>query len=460
MTQRKVVILDGAPAREESLERMLASLIDEVERGGAEVQVIAPRDFRLDYCKGCFGCWLETPGSCVEDEAGSEILGAIVRCDELILFTPVSFGGYSSGLKLVVDHFVSFTLPFFGTYHGETHHPPRYPRFPRLVGVGVLNEPSDESARIFRALVGRNALNFHAPSHAAELVLRNDPPESLRERFRALLARNEELPVGDAVTSLLPPPGPEGAGAHAPGSRRALLIVGSPKAKKPSTSGVLGGYLMKRLEESGWRTESLTLRLRTFGGQRLPALFDAVDAADLVVVAFPLYIDALPYLVTRALERIAEHRRDVPPAHPQSFVAIANNGFPEAFQNAPALAICRRFAAQSGFAWAGALALGAGEALSSGRPLTPHPKGGRPPVGHVMKALDLAGEALAAGRPVPEGSVRLIAANPIPLMPFAAWRWIFVQGGEQGWRREAATHGVTPEEMLKRPYQITGPTLA
>lgn len=41
-------------------------------------------------------------------------------------------------------------------------------------------------------------------------------------------------------------------------------------------------------------------------------------------------------------------------------VGIVNSGFPEAFHNDTALAILRRFAAETGFQWAGGLALGGG----------------------------------------------------------------------------------------------------
>lgn len=453
MSQRKVVILDGAPAPDARLEHMRAVLIEELVCDGADVRVIAPREFRLTYCKGCFGCWLETPGMCVEDEAGHELLGAIARSDALVLFTPVSFGGYASPMKLLVDHFASFVLPFFGTYRGETHHRPRYARFPRIVGVGVLPEPIEESARIFKAVVGRNAINFHAPSHAAEVVLGTDRPEALRERFRALLSRRDALPLGGAFTSLFPAPDRDHAGIDAVGGRRALLIVGSPKARKPSTSGVLGSHLLKCLDGHGWQTESVTLRARTLDERRRPALLAAVDRADLLVLAFPLYIDALPYLVTRALELVAAHRRASPPSRPQRFVAIANNGFPEAYQNAAALAICRRFAAESGMTWAGGLAMGAGEALSSGRPLTAQPASGYPPVGHVIKALDLAAKALSDGRAVPGEAVKRIASSPIPVAPFGTWKWIFSRAADTGWRRQAAAHGVSSERMLERPFE-------
>jgi hypothetical protein len=89
-----------------------------------------------------------------------------------------------------------------------------------------------------------------------------------------------------------------------------------------------------------------------------------VDAADIVILAFPLYVDGLPYLVTQAFEQIAAHRANETDVWLPLFLAIANCGFPEAAHNATALAICRQFADKAGFAWAGGLALGEGGAIS------------------------------------------------------------------------------------------------
>ncbi len=117
-----------------------------------------------------------------------------------------------------------------------------------------------------------------------------------------------------------------------------------------------------------------------------------------------------------------------------------NCGFPEASQNRTALAICRRFAAEAGFEWAGGLALGMGEAIG-GRPLKE--AGGM--VRRIVKALDLAGDALALGHPIPEEAVRLMAK---PLVP----RWLYILMGNRGWKKRAANHGTT-DALNARPHE-------
>ncbi len=223
------------------------------------------------------------------------------------------------------------------------------------------------------------------------------------------------------------------------GRPRTLLLVGS--AKKPrSTSESLGSYLMARLAETGYETESLSVHGSHRSRDSLETLLDAVDHCDLLVLAFPLYIDSLPALVTRTLELIASRRSRRDRDSRQRLVAIVNNGFPEAEQNAVALRICRRFASETGFDWAGGLALGGGEAIN-GRPLTDV----RGMARNAIASLDLAADALAAGEPIPDRAVRLMA-KPI------IWSRIYTWLGTRGWRRRAATHGVA-DRLDDRPYQ-------
>ena len=450
MPEKKVVILDGSGSGDKDLSPVVSVLSHALQADSAQVEAFPLREMKLAHCLGCFDCWVKTPGMCVEADAGREIAKAVVRSDVTVFFTPVTFGGYSPELKKMVDRLVQIASPFFQMDHGEVHHPPRYSHLPRLVVVGVQRYPNPEEAHIFKTLAGRNAINLHPPSYAAEVVLATDGADALRGRFESLLTRSDALPFGDAAAALMPEPVMPGAAVEPAGARRALLIVGSPKTKSSSTSSALGGYLLQRLKERGWETESLTLRASLNREEGEGELLSSVERAGLILLVFPLYADALPYLVTKALAVIAAHRRERPEPSPQRLVAIVNSGFPETHQNSVALAICREFAAQSGFAWAGSLALGGGGAIGD-QPLTGAKRSGLP-VKHVIAALEMTAAALAEGLPVPPEAVRMISKNPIPLVPFALWRWMYARVAGKGFEREAAKNGVSKDRLLAHPY--------
>jgi multimeric flavodoxin WrbA len=450
MSGKKVVILDGRGALDQDLAPVLDRLSDVLKRDGSQIETFPLQQMKLAHCLGCFGCWLKTPGMCVEDDAGRQIARAVIQSDATVFYTPVTFGGYSPDLKKMMDRFVQLVSPFFQMDHAEVHHPPRYAHRPRLMMVGVQRHPNSHEAHIFKTLAGRNAINFHPPAYATEVVVATDPADTLRRRFEALLARSDALPFGEAVASLMPPPAVSRVSAGPNSPRRALLIVGSPKTKSPSTSSVLGSYLLERLGDRGWETESLTLRASLSREEGESVLLASIDRAGLILLVFPLYADALPFLATKALSLIAAHRRAAADPPPQRLVAVVNSGFPETHQNSVALAICQEFALQSGIAWAGGLALGGG-GMIGGQPLTVTKRSG-PPVKHVIRALDLTAAALAEGGSVPAQAVSLMAKSPVPFMPFALWRWIYVRFGDKGFEREAARNGISRDRLLDQPY--------
>jgi len=72
-----------------------------------------------------------------------------------------------------------------------------------------------------------------------------------------------------------------------------LLLVGSPK-NSSSTSAALGDYLTLRLEELGSSIEKeyIYKLIRKEEGQK--KILSMVDNTDLIILAFPLYVDCLP----------------------------------------------------------------------------------------------------------------------------------------------------------------------
>ena len=222
--------------------------------------------------------------------------------------------------------------------------------------------------------------------------------------------------------------------------RTALLLVGSAKPAGESSSEALGSYLLQRLAEHGIHTETHHVARAMRTEARTQELLQAVDRADLFILAFPLYVDSLPYMVIEALERIAAHRQAQPAPAPASFLAIANCGFPEVQHNDTALAICEQFAASAGLRWAGGLALGEGGAIN-GQPLAK--AGGM--VRNVVAALDLAAAALAAGEPVPAEAVALMAR---PFIPTRAYMLM----GDVGWLAQARRNRVLTR-LRARPFK-------
>ena len=328
MRDTKATILVGTNRNDVTGNRVRELVLKAYQSSGFRVILHQMDEIKLAHCIGCFGCWVKTPGECIHKDAGREIARDIINSHTVVLLSPVVFGGYSASLKCMVDRFIPLIHPNMMIRYGEIHHRFRYIRYPRMVGIGLQMEYDEASARVFKTLVGRNAINFHCPSYAAEVFLARDNEDILMSKLTAVTTREDPVPEKTVMASMM-------AGLEAndilssqiDGTKRALLLVGSPKIGV-STSEVLGGYLMERLEEKGWQTRAVKLRPRVFKNESLKEFLSLVDQANLIVTAFPLYVDSLPALVTKAFEVLWAGSKDLTPSRKRRLFAIVNNGFP------------------------------------------------------------------------------------------------------------------------------------
>ncbi len=423
----KILILDGSQPNDPISAKIKTSL--QAQRSTVETLVLCEQ--KIGNCAGDFFCWVRSPGMCNTNDDNRIIAEKIMQSDLVVYLTPVTFGGYSSALKRMVDHQIQNISPFFVTIDGEIHHQPRYKNYPDILTIGWMDQPNAQSEAVFRQLVHRNAINMYATTSVTGLV---NHEANLDDQIRGWL---------DEIKSASSSPVPalsktEISSADAAPIRHAALLVGSPRTKK-STSASLGGYLMEQLNARGVGTEIIQVYTSFNSAERTRLTLEKLDQADLIVLAFPLYVDSLPAPVIAALEKIVAHRASVKVA--QSFAAIANCGFPEARHNDTALAICERFANETGMAWLGSLALGGGEGFVHGVPLNEMDGRAMP----LKKSLELAAASLALGFSIPQEARDILARPIIP-------NWLYKMFGGFGWKQAAKQYG-TVKSVHAQPYR-------
>ena len=179
---KRTLLLNGALTGDETLEPVEEALLALLREERTEIRGDPMRDVPLAHCQGCFECWTTTPGLCTtEGDAGRDHASALIKSDLGVILTPITFGGYSSEIKKAMDRIICLVLPFFRRVDGEVHHSRRYGKYPALAAVGVLPAPDEEQARIFRTLVGRNALNMDSPVTAACVLQAAAPMAEVQE---------------------------------------------------------------------------------------------------------------------------------------------------------------------------------------------------------------------------------------------------------------------------------------
>ena len=113
------------------------------------------------YCIGCFGCWLKTPGTCMIKDGFQDMGKRLSEVEEFLIISKATFGSYSSAVKNVLDRSISYVLPFFEIRNGEMHHGERYHNELKITAI-FYGDMSENEKQTARNLVKANAVNLNA----------------------------------------------------------------------------------------------------------------------------------------------------------------------------------------------------------------------------------------------------------------------------------------------------------
>lgn len=160
----KILLLDGFPTGEDSkFQQVLTETLSDTQYEHVKLS-----ETEIAWCKGCFNCWLITPGQCVIQDMGNDIAKKFIQNDLVIFLSPVTFGSYSSHLKKALDRFIPNVSGLFTQHQGETHHVKRYAKYPALAVFGVQQDEG-EGAAVFKDLAERNSLNFYPHAFVSQV---------------------------------------------------------------------------------------------------------------------------------------------------------------------------------------------------------------------------------------------------------------------------------------------------
>jgi multimeric flavodoxin WrbA len=187
----KALILDGSLKKDTEIDPLYSSIIDEIEEMGFEVESIILRDVDVAPCQGRFDCWVKTPGECRTSDYGRDVAEKMVQSDLIIHFTPITFGGYSSEIKKVIDRFLPTISPFFTKRNGETHHKHRYQKRASIIVIGFLEKSDNNQQKVFKDLVFRNSLNMGAPIHECIIYIKGQKIDGIRKELHTILEKVE-----------------------------------------------------------------------------------------------------------------------------------------------------------------------------------------------------------------------------------------------------------------------------
>lgn len=104
---------------------ILNPFLDGMRQAGAEVELFYTRKLKINPCRGCFNCWLKTPGECVQKDDMQMLHPKLREADIWVLATPVYVDGMTGPMKNLLDRVIPLAQPFFELRDGHCRHPLR-----------------------------------------------------------------------------------------------------------------------------------------------------------------------------------------------------------------------------------------------------------------------------------------------------------------------------------------------
>lgn len=207
---------------------------------------------------------------------------------------------------------------------------------------------------------------------------------------------------------------------------RILMINASPK-KQNSASGELVNNLKACFSQNTSLTE---YKIST--GTISEDIMNYLNAVDVLVIAFPLYVDGIPAHLLSCLCQIEEKGIS---NKQLKIYGIANCGFYEGKQNALALEILENWCDKIGATWGQAVGLGGGGGLAQMSEI---------PLGKSLKKnLGTAFETLAKNIENGESAENIYVSLDMP-------RFLYKMAGEMGWRTAIKENGLDVKDLSRK----------
>ena len=157
----KILILNGIPCNEKYTEIEQEIEQEVIKNEKHNIEYFRLRDMNINYCQGCWDCWVKTPGICAIKDDYEQVLSRIPHVEMVLYVSPVILGYESSLLKKCKDRSIVNVHPYITIFEGEQHHYRRYENMPDISVMLITDsKTTNEDIDLISSTYFRNALNF------------------------------------------------------------------------------------------------------------------------------------------------------------------------------------------------------------------------------------------------------------------------------------------------------------
>lgn len=108
----KFVAFNGSPAGENSAtNRIITAFLKGAEQAGSQTENHQLINYNIKQCRGCFGCWFQTPGRCIMEDEMPSLLQSYLSADVVCFGSPVYSWNMTALLKNFVDKLIPLKSP-------------------------------------------------------------------------------------------------------------------------------------------------------------------------------------------------------------------------------------------------------------------------------------------------------------------------------------------------------------
>ena len=117
----KVCIMMGSPRKEGNTAALLKPFCEELQQGGAEVEVHWLYDLDIQPCTACRACQKDwTVFGCAQKDDGQMLFERIMKADLILLATPIYSWYCTPPMKALMDRMVYGMNKFYGVEKGPS----------------------------------------------------------------------------------------------------------------------------------------------------------------------------------------------------------------------------------------------------------------------------------------------------------------------------------------------------
>lgn len=193
----KITAFNGSMrGRKSNTTVMVEAFLEGANSAGATTEHIFLVEKKIRHCRGCFHCWVDTPGVCIHQDDMKPLLEKFLGSDVVVIASPVYVENVTGITKVFIDRLVPMTDPHFALDEdGASRHVStgKYPGFLAISNSGFVEQSSFEVLRVmFRRLarsIKAELLGEIYRGGGAILTLKDPALQPLIDDYKTLLHR-------------------------------------------------------------------------------------------------------------------------------------------------------------------------------------------------------------------------------------------------------------------------------